>query len=185
VFASQPIALEPFHPDRAGGLGAIGKFSARLGILLAALGVTTTVTLFSTNAPEGLFSLAPLVLIQKVAGVVLYVILAPAFYYLIVNSAHQAMVTYRDTKLKGISESLNMIISELQAVRQASHEAVEPLMKKVQLLKDEYALIAQFPVWPFNQINFRGFVGIVSAPIIPSLTTLVIDLLKRLLNPGP
>ena len=46
VFRENPIRVQPLHPDRAGGLGAVGRFTANIGYAVGAVGLFLTIALF-------------------------------------------------------------------------------------------------------------------------------------------
>ncbi|MBI5935242.1 MAG: hypothetical protein HY867_16195 [Chloroflexi bacterium] len=181
VFGRLGIRVEPFHPDNAGGLGIIGRFIASLGILIGALGVEVSASLLSTNAPNGVTTLG-LVYFQKLLGLILYIIFAPTLFYLTINSARRAMIKYRDSLLKNISTMINVLLKNLQKSDSLDTEVLESLIKKLRLLEEEHKIVSQFPVWPFNKNNLRKFISLVTGPIIPSVTSIGIDLITRLIN---
>jgi len=51
MFQNQKIKVQPLHPDRAGGLGAIGNYAANMGYVAGAVGLSLAIIF--VQRPEG------------------------------------------------------------------------------------------------------------------------------------
>lgn len=174
---NQKAKVEPFHPDKAGGLGFIGRFSANLGYFIGALGLLQSVRAIQTqtdlSAPHNYVF---------VLGLALYLLLAPTIFFLPMWTTHAAMIGYRDRLLADISTKFNSTLLQLRALRQEGGEQIEALLQEIQQLDEARAMvIAQTPVWPFNVGNLKKFFGLVLSPIVPFITSYIQDYVVGLL----
>lgn len=174
IFHEQQIQVEPYQPDQAGGIGSIGRFSANLGYLIALFGLTLSLNIIAQ--PPSWF-VVPRDFILALS-ILLYVILAPAIFFLPIRAAHVAMVAYRNGLLKDLSKTYDDTLAQLRHLRSGGPEQVEPILKRVKQLDEERALISQFPVWPFNFENIRKFASLVISPLLPGVISIIVDWLR-------
>jgi hypothetical protein len=174
VFRENPIRLQPFHPDRAGGLGAVGRFTANMGYAVGAVGLFLTIVLFQ-RPPET----ALLYNIMIGFMFAIYFALAPISFYFPLWSAHDAMVLYRESIVRGISAEFDTVHAQLQSLRAKDAEKNEPLLKRLRQLTEERDLVNRFPVWPFDASSLRKFFGLAFSPLVPILTSLLLDVLSK------
>jgi hypothetical protein len=180
IFGIQNIRVRPSHPDKAGGLGIIGRFSANLSYLIAVFGLLVSISLWSNTMPAGIASIE-LFFIIKIGGVILYLLMAPILFFLPLYAAHKAMVKFRDNFLLGIGKEMDEEYVKIQA----SYDTVEPselerTTKRINYFRGLAEQVKDFPVWPFNSQNIRKFYGFVIGAILPGLTSIVFDMVGLL-----
>ena len=174
VFREGPIRVQPFHPDRAGGLGAVGRFTANIGYAVGAVGLFLTIVLF--QRPPGTALLYNLMIGCMFA---VYFVMAPIGFYFPLWSAHAAMLSVRDSLARDISSEYDTVHARLQSLRSKDAEENEPLLKRLRQLNEERNLIDRYPVWPFDASSLRKFFGLAFSPLVPILTSLLIDVLSN------
>jgi glucan phosphoethanolaminetransferase (alkaline phosphatase superfamily) len=166
-FKNTPIHVNVLNPDRAGGLGVIGRFVANLSYFIALLGLTYSITLISyksdfwTNYP---------VLIAVVA----YVILAPFVFFAPLWTAHLKMLEFRDNTLRDLARQFNISLLEFRAAKIKSQDDADLYIKNIKQIYELRELIMKFPAWPFNTSAFIKFFGLVYSTLIPGLISVVI-----------
>lgn len=170
LFRENPIRVQPFHPDKAGGLGAVGRFTANIGYAVGAVGLFLTVILLQ-RPPE------PALPYNIMVGFMfaIYFSLAPISFYFPLWSAH-------DSILRNISKEFDAVHARLQTMRSKDAEKNEPLLKRLRQLDEERLLVDHYPVWPFDASSLRKFFGLAFSPLIPVLTSIFIDLLSKWLS---
>lgn len=178
LLGKQSIQVEPFNPDKAGGLGFVGGFSADLGYLIGAVGLLLSVRMI--EAPNNLLDVRNYVLIF---GCVWYVVLAPVVFLLPLWAAHTAMVRYRHSLLKEVSSEFDLALEDLRTLGRENTKQTEALLKQVRQLDEARKLITrQVPVWPFNIQSFRKFFSLSLSPLIPAILSVVTDWIQAFLT---
>ena len=92
-FKSGQIVIDPWHKDRAGGLGAIGKFSANLGYFLGVIAAMFSLSILQD--PNNFFKDGILMI-----SIGIYFVVAPILFFAPIISAKEAMQNYRDEQMK-------------------------------------------------------------------------------------
>ena len=178
AFRNQEIRVEPLNPDKAGGLGFIGRFSANLCYLIGAIGLLQSVRTVQAQA-----DLTEPRNYMFVVGFVLYLLLAPSIFFIPLWTSHAAMKRYRDSLLADVSKRFDAILSRVRSLRQEGDKEAEALLGEMQQLDEMRTLIAkQTPVWPFNVGSVRKFFGLVFSPILPAVTSYMEDYVTNLLR---
>ncbi len=165
------IRIKPFHIDKAGGMGAIGRFSANLGYLIAAIGFTILLSIY--------FQVSTYIWVLML---VIYFCLAPTVFFSPLFAAHSAMVSYRTNLLRELSIELDVHYKQLHTLRSKDAAQMELLLKKVNQLKELSALTKEFPVWPFNLRNLKKYFGLILTPSLPGVISIISELLSRLFS---
>jgi len=178
IFATQDIKVKPLHPDKAGGLGVIGRFSSNLGYLIAVFGLLVSISLLSNTMPAGIESIRLFFMI-KVGGVILYLIMAPILFFVPLHSAHKAMVRFRDSFLFDLGKQIDQEYSKIRAsYHSVGSTELEESTKKINYFRELYVQAKDFPVWPFNSMNMRKFYSFVIGAILPGLISIFFDLVS-------
>jgi hypothetical protein len=144
------IIVRPMNPDKAGGLGAIGKFSLQMVLILAVpLFMILTVILTATVTLAFLVSLS------------FYIpLLVFAFFYPL-GGAHQAMNKAKTETLRLLSGQFNTVyddfMADMKTKRPGTLRADFELADNVDRL---YVKAQQMPVWPFNLVTLGRFGGV-------------------------
>ena len=172
LFHRNPVRLQPYHPDRAGGVGAVGRFTSNIGYATGAVGLFLTVILFQ-RAPDT--TLLYNIMVGMMFAV--YFVMAPIGFYFPLWSAHTSMLTARDVHMRGISMEFDTVYARLRSLPAEDTEKSETLLKRIRQLTEERDLVFRFPVWPFDASSLRKFFGLAFSPLIPILTSLLVDAL--------
>lgn len=187
LLAQRDVRVEPFHPDKAGGLSIVGRFAANLSFLIGTYGLLLFVRILEN--PQGAIDMRSYVFFT---GVILYLILAPIIFFIPLWTTHLAMIAFRDDLLGEIAGKMEATFGELGVLREKNEmppevnsvpvdldaEQVEMLTKKVQSLNDMRQFVRDnVPVWPFNVGNLRRFYTVVVSPVFSTVLVVVRDLL--------
>lgn len=174
LFRGKEIKMSPAHPDHAGGLGSVGKFSANLGVLIGAFGVLLSVAMLSNTMPKGITSI-PLFYLFRVGGIILYIIIAPIFFFAPLYFAHRAMIDYKKKNLLLISQEIDRL---LKSISEDAHVSFLKVAEEIQKLQVMAEYIDRIPVWPFDQKSIRRFYGLIVGGILPAVINIVLDMVK-------
>jgi len=109
----------------------------------------------------------------------IYLILAPVSFFSPLRSAHSAMLLYQKGLIMNISEEFDRVFSQLKSSQTNNADQNEPFLKRIRQLEEERELVYRFPVWPFDTASLRKFFGLAFSPLIPVVTSLLIDLISR------
>jgi hypothetical protein len=178
IFNSQNIKVQFSHPDKAGGLSAIGRFAANLGYLIGVFGILVSVSLVSNTMPQGINSIWSFFLV-KVGGLVLYLIAAPIIFFVPLYSAHIAMLKFRDTFLLDLGKEIDQEYSKVQKRRADLKAAdLDDITKRIASFRELCSQAKEFPTWPFNAQNTRKFFSLSSGAILPGLMKTTVDFIS-------
>lgn len=187
LLAKQGVRVEPFHPDKAGGLSIVGRFAANLSYLIGTYGLLLFVRILENE--QGQIDISSYVFFT---GVILYLVLAPIIFFIPLWTTHLAMVAFRDDLLGKIAGKMEATFGDLGVLRQENEmppedkeepvdldaEQVEKLTKKVQNLNKMRQFVRDnVPVWPFNVGNLRRFYTVVVSPVFSTAVVIIRDLL--------
>jgi hypothetical protein len=177
LFQTLSIRILPLHPDKCGGVVSISQYTVKVAYGIASAGlVISAATVFALQT--GTLSKAyPIIL-----GIVAYLVLAPLLFFWPLGTAHTAMREAKDAELLQLAQRFDDVYNQLNTASQ-DQTAFEPALKKLENLKRLYGIAQEFPVWPFNIGNLRRFFAVVTAPLVPALISIVIDLLKSFVSP--
>ena len=179
------VKIEPFHPDKAGGLGFIGRFTANLSYLIGVLGIL----LFSRilQNPQSLYDERSYVLLL---GIGLYLVMAPIFFFLPLRMTHVAMVNFRNNLLGEIAHKIESAMQELGVFPRYAEdilskdnpvlgaEQIKELTDKIEHFNGLRDFVKNnVPTWPFNTGSLRKFYGIILAPLVPTILSILRDLI--------
>jgi hypothetical protein len=119
LFRNQRIHVQPFHPDKAGGLGAVGRFVANIGYGIGAMGLFLLLVWLQSSINATILNNLLLT-----AMFVVYVLMAPTSFFIPLWSAHTAMRAYRNRLSKAISQEL--IASSRSCTLRESRMPIKP-----------------------------------------------------------
>jgi hypothetical protein len=99
-------------------------------------------------------------------------------------------VKLRDTRslrrfleLLELTQRLDAVCSQLRQASSHQTADYEAGTKKLEHLRQLYAIAEDFPVWPFDTRNLRRFLTIVTTPLIPALISVASELVKTFILP--
>jgi hypothetical protein len=175
IFAKQEAKVKPLHPDGAGGLALMGKFSANLGYAIGSLGLALSVNIFQHLVNNNSILNDYILMIS----IIVYICLSPIIFFLPLWTGHSSMIAYRNRLLKETSTEFDKIFAQLHAQRNKNSDKNEPLLKKINQLTEARNLIKQFPTWPFDANAIRKFLSLVFSPLILGLVSTIIDFIVQ------
>jgi hypothetical protein len=166
------IVPRPRHPDGCNGLGPVGGYALRSGLVAVIFGfwvflMASFAEIF--DRPANLEVLTVFLLLTYVS-VVAVLLLPPAW------AVHQAMERAKAAELERLAAPMRALLADADPQHAtATVEQFRQLEAKYQIVDREYR------VWPFRPIEIRGF-GIaaltpVLTPVLSALGALLSDLL--------
>jgi hypothetical protein len=165
------VKIKAVYPDEAGGLGAIGEFTVRTGMIAVGVGVMAVAYGFYIWSNTGSYVRA-----DVIAFFLLYIVITPLAVILPMLGAHQAMKRARGKNLEEVSQEFSRVLSGLDATITADAEAIKKTNEKLSELKQTYQLIYDaFPVWPISLRLARNFSITASLPLLSGLISVAIE----------
>lgn len=170
-FSNEKIKIWPLDPDKAGGLGFIGKYIATTGYIIGLLGFTIAVVVFTEGRQlksNDFLYIKPLTLLPLIP----FFILAPFAFFTPVWQVHLAMTRARDEWLEKISQEYNSFLEKIPKIDDAG-------VNKLAELEKLNSAVSRSPIYPFRTPDFIAFlVRIWGAIVIPLISTWIDNLLK-------
>lgn len=145
------VVVNPFHPDEAGGLSAIGHTTWLSGLLVGACGLFIGSTIVvNVEAHLGVVQLVVLVML-----LVLTLLIAPLAFFLPIWSTHKAMQAARGQRLEHLREQSSLLWGRLYDAQ--GNVDGEQAGELAGLMRLSDSIAKNMPVWPFGGDDFRRF----------------------------
>lgn len=178
LLRDRQVWIEPFNPDKGGGLSFIGRFSADLGYLIGTLGILMSVRIL--QATGGLSDWRNYVIMF---GFGAYLLLTPLIFFLPLWSAHTVMRAFRDDLLTGIALDLDSTVTQLRDTSWKDVDKIEKFLGDYKQRDEMRELIlTKIPVWPFNMDSLKKFLGLIFSPLAPPIISFVVDFVQGVVS---
>lgn len=171
LFRCFEVYIHPLNPDRAGGLGKVGRLSINHGLI--AVVFAEIVSLAAARIIIGIgWQWRDLIIFC-----VLYLFITPLIVVVPVWTAHTRMVQARDQLLQDISIKFEKtLVQQGHKSIKASNDQSESLDG----LKKKYDLVIEtYPTWPISFNTFRNFSLTSLLPIVTAIVTVLVDILRK------
>ena len=179
--SKEVIRVQPWHPDKVGGLGGLNDYAIRFSWFIAVIGFGLALLSYQALRAATLASSYDLWI-----AIAVYVVLVPTLFFLALGSAHRAMLREKNSSMEMISNQLNAEYQAIQSILAKPIKAsggvtdVASSVTNVKHLQELYELTDRFPVWPFDATTIRRFATAVSSPLVAGVIVgLIVELLKK------
>jgi hypothetical protein len=169
----EKVDLHPLHPDRAGGLHALGRYAVSTTYLIGIAGCLGAGLEYGAYL-EGFLATAYFAHTTMIG----YVLLAPLSFFAPLSAAHKAMQRAKDKLVLQIAEQFNLEFRTVSDNLSSSGNELKESVEKVQQLRILYDIAQTFPVWPFDVGTIRRFIITISSPILTIAISIIIELIK-------
>lgn len=168
------FVVHPYHPDEAGGLGAIGQHALHLSmfVLVLLVFIVMGTILPSLRAGSGSSVLLDGVVIT---GWVLYVLFVALTVSPLLFEPHERMCEKRHQRVAVVSARLDALLERQQLALDSKGDELESVTKRIAALKAVRSqVLDDYPVWPFS-LELRVKLGLTSIPafLLPGLQYLL------------
>ena len=164
------VNIKIYHPDDAGGLGAIGRFMANIGYLVFTFGMVVVMLFVQARIFSG-FNTGWL--IAASVGLAAYTLVSPVFFLWPLLSTHRAMLKYRDQLLLTISAEINEICH--QTIQNKNDDSPNARFTRLKQLEELYKLTQKYPTWPFGTPNLRKYSTLTLSPVLSFVMGLAVN----------
>jgi hypothetical protein len=165
LFTDFAVEVRPLHPDQAGGLSPLGKFSLSLSYIITILGfILATIPMSRYYLAHGTFGFSWTS--DVILGLGIYILAAPFAFFAPLSVAHSAMKSTKQKLLLEISQRFEKEYAELQKSIPGDPPKLEERMAYLHGLHSLHELTNKFPVWPFNIENILRFMTSFVSPIL-------------------
>lgn len=172
VVKNSEVMPRPFHPDRAGGLSAVGKIGLRNQYLLAALGVHLVCGLIvARGLSEADRGLAPFLETCLWLAFGSFLLAGPFVFAAPLLPFRTSMLRKRTEALWKLSDALQTVVDAVVSQVPNQFPTAEQ-EKEITRLRALTKLVQREPVWPFDVVTMRRFFTAYLAPVVASLLTL-------------
>jgi len=175
VIDTDSLDLQPMHPDKAGGLGRLGKMALNFNIAIF-LTMAISAALYYTHGYN-----TPLA-----RGIVVQFLLLPIVFFLPLLQVHRAMRIKKESLLLEISKHYKCVRDVLvQKITKDNKEFVDKYDKVKEEYEEEsklrelYRSLEAIPTWPFDTRTIMQFTSTI---LLPALFWLVRGLKTLLQN---
>jgi hypothetical protein len=158
----------PLHPDRAGGLGIIGKicFSFTTPLLVIGLVIATS---FLFHEETSYFVL-------NTSALMGYIICMTFVFFFPLSSVHKAMKSAKEDWLDRISLQIQRILIQIDKDQDRDEFIFEENFAKVECLQGYYDTIQAMPIWPYDFKTLSRFFTSIMMPILIFAIQVVVEM---------
>jgi hypothetical protein len=177
LFTDFAVEVRPLHPDQAGGLSPLGKFSLHLSYIITILGfILATIPMSRYYLSYGTFGFSWTS--DVILGLGIYIIAAPFAFFAPLSVAHSAMKSTKQKLLLEISQRFEKEYGNIHKSIQGEVSTLQENIANLQGLHTLHELTNKFPVWPFNIENiFRFVTSFISPILLVIISTIIRNLL--------
>lgn len=159
VMLTSELSIHPVHPDNAGGFGSQGAFIWRLSAYVSGVFIALTFGVLAQDYINRTFYDAAFSTLVWRSAMIVSVII-----FLIVTMLIIALTWITSRKMRETRKAaLTMLSDQIDDLMNASLEQVRqgsiPSSDQLEQLRTVHALVAQYPIWPFNAAQVSGLVG--------------------------
>jgi len=175
LFKEFHIDVRVLHPDGAGGLSPLGKFSVAIGYLIAVYGLSVVVAYLvesyvRTTEWSGIMISVPTIIITT-----LYLLLSPIAFFAPIGTARRSMKEAKDQFILKISNQYESEIDRIQQLLDSDSEVIEEKISKLVSLQELYTITIKFPIWPLNSENIVRFTSSILSPLFFGILSIVLE----------
>ena len=171
---SSKVTIIPFHPDKCGGLGSVGKIAIRHQYLLSVLGINIILLIWSTQT----LSPNPLLAYLIGGGIITYLAAGPIGFMGPLLPFRASMAKEKSRLSRVISNRISIQIKKItddETNAEISKKDEDQIIRLQRLAE----LIGQLPVWPFDATTVKRFLASYLFPLL----TLLLSLIYRIVEP--
>lgn len=171
ILKRKKFNINPFHPDKAGGLNFLGNYSLKVAYLAAIFAIIIVIFIYRYNEAE-YYSQWVIFL-----GIPLYTVVSMGCFLLPLYSSHNGMKKAKGKLLNNISRQLQEAYLEAQNKLNENSETLSDDVDKIQQIRTLYDLTDRFPVWPFDVETKRKYLLAVLTPMVTVLCQIFVGYL--------
>jgi hypothetical protein len=175
LFKQYDIDVRVLHPDNAGGLAPLGKFSAAIGYVIAIYAISGVIGSISESiiTSQSYFEVIkqPFVLLAYL----FYCVMAPVVFFAPLSVAHLAMKRAKDDFITQVSDQFEIEMSKIPLLLSSDADELKKGLYKIEELQKLHSIASKFPVWPFNSDNLIRFLSSVISPFVISFIPILIE----------
>lgn len=159
--------IYPLHPDHSGGFSSVGSLSVSMSMIVVLVFIWSLVYQFHTVLLGGKPLMSIIILVY-----IIYILIIPVMLITPLWFPHKAMLKYKDSRLREISEKLLQITTETsKGINSGQVELFNINVEWEKKLIEQYKIIdEQIPVWP---IGFRAVRNFSITALIPAAIGLI------------
>lgn len=161
-YLSHNVIIHPLHPDKAGGLSPLNKFSLRITAAGIFIGICCVVGIAASVYQYGL----KLIRIENILIIIFYIVGLSIVFFVPLLSARKGMVKAKKRILQLISDRFNIAVSEAMAELEKDKASPKFDVNNIEELTKLYKIADRMPVYPFNIENVLKFSSSVLWPLV-------------------
>ena len=153
-----PMDIAPLHPDKAGGLYAMGRYVLSRGLIIGMAGLLFGMNLLRVRLGLGVLSA------EFYIEMMVYTLATPTFFILPLWQAHRLMIKAREKILREVAQKYEeQYYMSLEHLRtgQLNNEHIG----NIEALQKLYEIAEKAPTWPLNMGIVSQFSAVVLVPV--------------------
>jgi hypothetical protein len=161
------LTPRPLHPDKAGGLGIIGKVCLSFTWPLLVIGIILASSFFF-HEEATYFIVNTLVL-------VVYIISITFVFFFPLSSVHKIMKKSKEEWLDKISLRIRSVLNKIEEGLEENRDNPLRSFNELDLLRKHYEVVESMPVWPYDFKTISRFFSTILIPIIMFVIEIIIN----------
>lgn len=165
------LTPRPLHPDRAGGLGIVGKICLSFTWPLLVFGIILATSFFFHEETE--------YFILNIISLSVYIICITVVFFFPLSSVHKTMKKAKEEWLDKISLEIRKLLIKLEQKLKAGQEDHDSCFTKLDHLKQYYDTVHSMPVWPYDFKTISRFFTSILIPIVMFIIHVIAETLIK------
>jgi hypothetical protein len=175
LFKDFDVDVRVLHPDHAGGLAPLSRFSTAIVYTIAIIAIANV---FGDISEAVVTSKAYIDVVRQLYVLTFYIIysiFSSLVFFAPLYVAHVAMKKAKNEFITEISDQFEIEISRTQNLLGGDNTKLKNSLSKLEELQKLHIIASKFPVWPYNTGNLAKFFGAIVSPFLITFISIVIE----------
>lgn len=158
----------------SGGLKPLGQIAMQIIMVLFTLGIYTSLVVFSMLKYSKESGWIHDWQILEISLLLLYIILSPSIFFLLLTPIHQLMKWKKNSLYKLLVLKDNEVVTlEKDSLKELFTNSKS--IEKIRLNNELFSLINELPTWPFNLSSISKLITMTILPILPIILEIIVS----------
>jgi len=175
LFKDFDVDVRVLHPDNAGGLTPLSRFSMAIVSTIAIIAIANV---FGDISEAVVTSKSYIDVVRQpfvISFYIAYSIFASLVFFAPLSVAHTAMKKAKNEFITEISDQFEIELARIQTLLAGDNAKLKNSLSKLEELQQLHIIASKFPVVPYNTGSLARFFGAIVSPFLISLISIVIE----------
>lgn len=162
------LTPRPLHPDKAGGLGIIGRVCLSFTWPLLVVGIVLASSFFFHE--EASYFIINTIMLG------IYIVSISFIFFFPLSSVHKIMKKSKEEWLDKISLRIRSVLNKIEEGLEENRDNSLRSFNELDLLRKHYDIVDSMPVWPYDLKTISRFFSTILIPTLMFIVEVVINM---------